>query len=331
MGVKLRSVSLWPLPAAPPQAVCAAGAMTGASGPLLRAPHALLALEAGWVGACSAGALLLGLAIWLRVQPPWRLARAAGSPAVRRAAWDALRSRLEERARSSRRPLRVLLIRHGQSMANTAFHIVGGRDVRSELSALGEEQARLVGERLKREGLFIGRVYSSHAVRARRTAEIACRAMGFAAGVLEEPRLVEFSQGGLEKQLREEVYRPEGPVMRGILREGNLFFRPPGYSPDGDRGESQWDTEVRFGSFVDQLLEEGSPPCDGAVAIFSHGIAIRSFVRGIIGASSTFVVCSETANTSITELEYVPDVPGEMGGWRLIRLNDSAHLAQLEA
>ena len=67
-----------------------------------------------------------------------------------------------------------------------------------------------------------------------------------------EPRLVEFSQGGLERRPREEVYAEGGPVLRGIRRE-RMFYRPPGLSPDGERGESQHDVELRVRAFVDEL------------------------------------------------------------------------------
>merc|ERR1719326_1961705 len=155
-----------------------------------------------------------------------------------------------------------------------------------------------------------------------------------------EPRVVEFSQGALEKRPRAEVYARGGAVLRAIAREGNLFFRPPGFSPDGVRGESQLDTEVRFSEFVDELLDsdadadtdaDAAPAEERVVAVFSHGIAIRCFVRGLFGAEANFVVSSLTANTSITELRYRPRPLDNMGGWQLVRMNDAAHLHDLDA
>ena len=59
------------------------------------------------------------------------------------------------------------------------------------------------------------------------------------------------------------------------------------------------------------------------VAVFSHGIAIRSFVRGILGADAEFTVHAETDNCSLTVLEYRPGPadPGGLGGWVLKCLN----------
>lgn len=207
--------------------------------------------------------------------------------------------------------------------------VVGGRDVQTPLSAKGEEQARRLGLRLRRDGVRLDKVVSSHAVRARRTAEIACNLQGFPAKQIAiEPQVVEFSQGELEKQPRAEVYRAGGQMMGAIKRDG-MFFRPPGVSPDGDRGESQHDVEVRMKQFVDELLLEQQDASDEqqrTVVVFSHGIAIRSFLREVMGARAGYVLHSETENTSITELVYKPTAD-DFGGWTVVRIYDAAHLA----
>ena len=59
--------------------------------------------------------------------------------------------------------LRVYLVRHGETQANRDGIIQGQQDTR--LNALGEEQARLVGEALREEE--IGCAFSSDLSRAR--------------------------------------------------------------------------------------------------------------------------------------------------------------------
>lgn len=59
--------------------------------------------------------------------------------------------------------LRVYLVRHGETQANRDGIIQGQQDTR--LNALGEEQARLVGEALK--GEEFGCAFSSDLSRAR--------------------------------------------------------------------------------------------------------------------------------------------------------------------
>jgi len=236
------------------------------------------------------------------------------APEMRQAASDAAFRRQELLSRPLRKPLTMYLIRHGQSQANTAHHLIGGRDVASPLTVKGESQAAAVGRRLACDGLRFDRVYSSHAVRARRTAELACKELCVPAETVQiDPRLVELSQGSLELRPRQEVYTPDGLVMRGISSQ-RMFYRPPGVSPDGDQGESQYDVEVRFRAFVDEIQATQEGPL--TVAVFSHGIAIRSFVRGLIGANVDFTVHSETDNCSVTILEYKPAL-NNLGGWFL--------------
>ena len=164
------------------------------------------------LGFAAAGAALVA-ALWLRRPPPCLLARWM-APEVRRAASDLAFRRQELQLRPVRQPLTLYLIRHGQSQANTAQErIVGGRDASSPLTSKGEAQAVAVGRRLAASGVRFDRVYASHAVRARRTAELACRELGLPAEAVRiEPRVVEFSQGSLERRPREEVYAEGGPV-----------------------------------------------------------------------------------------------------------------------
>jgi broad specificity phosphatase PhoE len=77
--------------------------------------------------------------------------------------------------------------------------------------------------------------------------------------------------------------------------------------------------ELRVRAFVDELQAAQAPEGPRTVALFSHGIAIRSFVRGTLGASGEFTVHAETDNCSLTVLEYRPGPPdhGGLGGWVL--------------
>lgn len=272
---------------------------------------------------------------WLRQPPPWWLSRLLGTPEVRLMSWDTLRHRKESAVRGGRQAVRLLLIRHGESEANLrAMQTIAGRDAKSPLSKKGEVQAQRLGARLRQERVRPHRVIVSNALRARRTAEIACAEAGLfthSVALEVEPRVVEFSQGSFELRPRHEVYQPGGPVSRAIERE-QCFFRPPGVSPEGARGESQHDVEVRFREFVEECLLDSPPRTEElqTILVFSHGIAIRSFVRGVLGASCRFVVHSETENTSITELVYKPVPPSRsnLGGWTLVRFNDAAHLIE---
>ena len=179
-----------------------------------------------------------------------------------------------------RRAVRLYLIRHAQSIANQNADLVGGHGVMTPLTETGETQAKLLGQRLHGEGVAFDGIFASHAVRARRTAELASAELAFNGNIEEESRVVEFCQGDLEKKRRADVYAEDGPVKRGICRDGNLFYRPPGWSPEGVRGESAWDTEVRYTQFIDELLDAAGEDDPGhqelVVAIFSHGMTLKA-------------------------------------------------------
>jgi broad specificity phosphatase PhoE len=110
-------------------------------------------------------------------------------------------------------------------------------------------QAQLVGARLAAErharGLCVDRVFCSHANRARHTAEILCAAAQIKAPITTDERVIEFCAGSFEKSKRCEAYTT---AVRAAMVAQGPFYRPPGHSPDGVRGESQLDVQVHMHS-----------------------------------------------------------------------------------
>lgn len=254
---------------------------------------------------------------------------------------DSAEEARERAERPRRRPLRLLLIRHGESAMNVRPDLIGGRSNSAPLTARGAEQAVALGRRLQAAGVRLDRVFSSPAVRARATADLALVQMGLdpPALVVEVPDVLEICQGEWTGRPREEVY-DAGFLAR--VESERLFLRPPGVSeadalPGGapPPGESQWDVECRFAAFVDQLLAPPEGPAAAevpaeTVAIFTHGVAIRCFLRRVLGASTTAAMHCHTANTSIAELLYRTS-GHNLDGWQVVRVNDAAHLEQLSA
>ena len=250
----------------------------------------------------------------------------------------------EQVKRSTRKAVRVLLVRHGESAANVlGADYVAGRDETTPLSPTGEMQARLLGARLAAEKFGASKVFASHAARAHRTAELLCESAGLELPITTDKRVIEFSAGAFEKQKRPDAYTPA--VLANMNARGP-FYRPPGHSPDGVRGESQIDVQARMDDFLDDLLTQTGDrdaatraqwatgdkraPIDNVVVV-AHGIAIRAFIRGVMGASHDFAIHSDVFNTSICELVYKPVTAvgkEQHGGWRLVRFNDHAHLQQ---
>jgi phosphohistidine phosphatase len=70
--------------------------------------------------------------------------------------------------------MRLIIVRHGKARADSP----DGSDFSRDLRGRGERQAAFVGERLASAPGGVGRIVSSEAVRARRTAEIIAAAVG---------------------------------------------------------------------------------------------------------------------------------------------------------
>mmetsp|Transcript_63587 Transcript_63587/g.168451 ORF Transcript_63587/g.168451 Transcript_63587/m.168451 type:complete len:271 (-) Transcript_63587:90-902(-) len=260
------------------------------------------------------------------------------TPSQRLMEFDLAEAARERTLRPGRRPLRLLLFRHGESAMNVQPDIVSGRSNSAPLTEKGRAQATALGARLKSLAVEFDQIFSSTAVRARDTALIACGSIGVDCQQLtESPELLEICQGSWTGRNRADVY--DAAFLEQVELE-QCFFRPPGVShqdapPSGEapRGESQWDVECRIAAFVDNLLEAAGDGSQSAkdvrtVGIFMHGVAIRCLLRRILGASATSALHCDCQNTSITELVYDTS-PHNLAGWQVVRTNDAAHLERM--
>jgi len=114
----------------------------------------------------------------------------------------------------------LLLVRHGQASAL--------EDDYDRLSALGERQARLLGESWRQRGLRVDRVFSGPRLRQRRTAEIAAEAARLPAAVVIE---------GLDEMRIEPLFREHLPDL--FARHAHLAALGDAMlAADGDAGRA---------------------------------------------------------------------------------------------
>ncbi|MEI6621377.1 MAG: histidine phosphatase family protein [Actinomycetes bacterium] len=200
------------------------------------------------------------------------------------------------RVPSAEHATRVLLVRHGESVANTRPHIIGGRSNHSPLTSTGQQQATRLGRGLAACGYQPEVVYSSPAVRTVQTAESAMAAMGFQARVQLDDRLQELDQGQWTGRLRENAYTPESALL--IAAHG-VDFAAPG-------GESMRAVGLRMLQWL-KSVEDEHPNVQ--VLVFAHGMATRC-LAGLIGQwNQDRIRHTDTPNTSLTRFTITGGQP----------------------
>ncbi|OTA27459.1 histidine phosphatase family protein [Alloscardovia macacae] len=127
----------------------------------------------------------------------------------------------EHKTKDGRQRGRLLLLRHGQTAWSESGQYTGRTNI--PLTAVGEEQARAAGERLRAFGVSLGealspeRIFVSPLVRAQTTARLA----GFTE-FRTEPGLLEFDYGPAEGRTRFEVAEALGVDSWNVWDTGPL-------------------------------------------------------------------------------------------------------------
>lgn len=116
--------------------------------------------------------------------------------------------------------MELLIVRHGESVANAEGRMQGQRDY--PLSEAGQQQARMLGRWLKRAGFLFDAAYTSPLTRARATAHALTTELGLAEAELA-PELSEINAGQLQGLTRDEIHASfPGFLERGITELGDF-------------------------------------------------------------------------------------------------------------
>jgi probable phosphoglycerate mutase len=200
---------------------------------------------------------------------------------------------------------RLYLVRHAQSQGNTGEDLASGD---ADLTEVGREQARRLGERLKSQR--IDRIYASPLRRTQQTAA----AIGDSCGlkVLPKDNLHEVQLGQADYDIRLLPEKERASVARLILSDGTWDAFPGSEGSEGAR--------KRVREVIHEIVEEH--PGERLVLV-SHAAFIQTFVSVILGVERDFVFYP--FNASITS------VRSKEGRYVLWRLNDIAHLDGLPA
>jgi broad specificity phosphatase PhoE len=206
---------------------------------------------------------------------------------------------------------RLVLIRHGETLANREKRFQGHHDV--PLSELGERQAVATAERIAREFDLV-RCYSSDLARAAETArEIAQRS---AVDIHLDPALREANLGALQGQPWDRAAEFLGDES-GYLDRLSLHAAPP-------EGESPMHVRRRCQRFVRSLFRslDGLEP--GDLAVVAHGGSLRALAAVLLGLPAAGGWAFRFDNCGVTSILVRSDRPS-----LLLTYNDCSHLVDL--
>lgn len=204
----------------------------------------------------------------------------------------------------------LVLIRHGESVCNRAG-VVGGHKGCTGLTGEGVREAEALRDRLLATGELRGAaaLYSSALERAVQTASIVSPATGSGLEPVADCSFCELHPGeadGLSwSEFTERYGEPD-------------FVADPGIelSPGGE----SWSGFVRRASSA--LLAVAERHCGETVVVVCHGGVIEASLLSFLPLERDLMrLRLRTEYTSITEWELSED------GWKLLRYNDSSHLA----
>jgi alpha-ribazole phosphatase len=202
--------------------------------------------------------------------------------------------------------MRLLLVRHGQTLYNQQSRYTGQSDI--PLSPQGKRQATLLAQRLLKEPLNV--IVASDLQRASNTAQII--AEPHTLPVYEDPALREMSLGAWEGSTYAEILAQDEAFVT-LWRTDPINYAPPG-------GETVAQLNHRI---ADSLQRWHSQYPESTVLWVTHA--------GVIGTLICYLLDIDLNNrrkfrcdtTSITEFDIGPDYA------ILMRTNDTAHLQNI--
>lgn len=184
--------------------------------------------------------------------------------------------------------MNIFIVRHGESDTNIHGQFCTYTD--GDLTPMGELQAKYCRSEL--EHINFKRVYSSHLLRAIRTAQI----VGRTDQVLQFEELGEMHGGDYECKTWEEICLLH-PKFDACLVNALSSMSLPG-------GESYQDVKNRLNRFINQELKTAELQAEGNILIVSHGITLRILINMLMKEVDEGVNKLHWAdNTAITHIQ----------------------------
>lgn len=209
--------------------------------------------------------------------------------------------------------MKLLLVRHGQSLGNHEGRLQGRKEF--PLTDLGAQQAEALAQRLAGAGLAA--VYASPIRRAHETALAVGRRTGLEVALEERVQEYDFGEA-LSGLTWQEIRERKPEIVEALLNNDSEFPRYP-----GEEGRATF--RDRVSSALAEIAQRHRD--DEAVAVVTHAGPIVVYVMETLGRRYSRPIPFAIENASITTIEISrsptnPLMPGAV----LTSLNDTCHL-----
>jgi broad specificity phosphatase PhoE len=203
--------------------------------------------------------------------------------------------------------MRMILVRHGESVGNFENRLQGQEDY--DLTDLGKQQARRTADRLKELGASA--VYSSRLLRAHNTAQTIAGRLEVSPMIIEDVSEYHFGEmsGATYAEVRERFGAIANPAER---------IYP------GEEGR-----EVFYDRVTKAIWGIADKHPDETVAVVSHGGPIALFCQAALGLPYKRPMPFSIDNCSLNLIDIGP-AEGLVRPMLVVRLNDVCHLAGLQ-
>jgi len=201
--------------------------------------------------------------------------------------------------------MRILLARHGETPWNAEGRYQGQEDI--PLSAVGEAQARALGERLA--AVAIDRAVASPLSRAATTARFALGAAR-ADMLSTDPGLMEIAHGEWEGLLASEIAARDPETLRQ-WRDSPETVKMPGGESLGEVFARAWPAFTRACA---------ATPADGTLLVVAHDAVNRVILCHILGIAFSRLWGFRQAPATLNLIEGT-----DVARLEVVRLNDCAH------
>jgi broad specificity phosphatase PhoE len=202
--------------------------------------------------------------------------------------------------------VKLLLIRHGESVGNTEGRFQGQLD--SPLNDRGRDQSRTLARRLVCEQWPVAAIHASDLSRAAETAEILAAELH--APLTLDPRLREYDIGVLTGLVWQEIEFLYPEIWHGMQS-----------SPVWTAIPEEEGTDVFHARLAAALADIRSDHgADEIVTVVAHGGSLGVIVAHLLGIDTRLPVPFRFGNASLSVVEFRPRGPV------LTCLNDTCHL-----